>query len=111
MEAIGDHDIIHQSLICRGPFLFKQEGMQLAYTATDATYTIFKHNHGFGGMGGARGRVYYPVKAHHSGHNLSIITETPSLSVYEPIAVQFCSGESPENWGTVPPSKIFIAIG
>ena len=34
------------------------------------------------------GLVWYPVKAHHNGHNLSIITETLSLSVYEPIAIQ-----------------------
>ena len=45
------------------------------------------------------GRMWYPVNAHHNGHNLSIIAETLSLSVYEPIAIQFCSGESPPNWG------------
>ena len=37
-------------------------------------------------------RVCYPLKAHHNGHKLSIITETPSLAVYEPIAIQFCGG-------------------
>jgi hypothetical protein len=26
----------------------------------------------FGGSGGVKGRVSYPVKAHHNGHNLSI---------------------------------------
>ena len=34
------------------------------------------------------GREWYLVKAHHGGHNLSIETETLSLSVYEPIAIQ-----------------------
>ena len=47
------------------------------------------------------GRVWHPVKAHHNGHNLSIQTETLSLSVYEPIAIQFCSGDSPPNRGGV----------
>ena len=43
------------------------------------------------------GRVWHRAKAHHNGHNLSIITETLSLSVYEPIAIQFClGGESPK---------------
>ena len=42
------------------------------------------------------GRVWYPVKAHHNAHNLSIETETLSLSVYEPIALQILLG------GTVP---------
>ena len=47
------------------------------------------------------GRVWYPVKAHHNGHNLSIISETLSVSVYEPIAIQYCSGESPQIGGEV----------
>jgi hypothetical protein len=40
--------------------------------------------------------VSHPVKAHHSGHTLSIITETVSLSVYEPITIHILLG------GTVP---------
>ena len=39
------------------------------------------------------GRVWYPVNAHYNGHNLSFVTETLSLSDYEPIAIQFCLGE------------------
>jgi hypothetical protein len=46
--------------------------------------------------GGDSGRVWYPVKAHHYAQNLSIDTETLSLSVYEPIASQIVA------WGTVP---------
>jgi len=33
------------------------------------------------------GRVWYPVKAHHNAHNMSIETETLSLSAYEPMAL------------------------
>ena len=45
------------------------------------------------------GRVWYPVKAHHNGHNLSITTETLSLSVYEPIAIQILLGGPSPNFG------------
>ena len=38
------------------------------------------------------GRVWYPVNAHHNTHNLSSETETLSLSVYEPIALQILLG-------------------
>ena len=47
------------------------------------------------------GRVWYQVKAHHNAHNLSIETETLSLSVYEPIALQILrgGGDRPRIWG------------
>ena len=35
----------------------------------------------FWGRGRVRGRVCYPVKAHHTGHNLLIDTDTLSLFV------------------------------
>ena len=53
------------------------------------------------GNGVARGRVWYPVKVHHNGHNVSIITETLSLSVYEPIAKQLARGRVPQIGGGV----------
>ena len=48
--------------------------------------------HQIGGRLELGGRVWHPVKAHHNGHNLSIITEKLYLSVYKPIAIQFCLG-------------------
>ena len=43
----------------------------------------------FGGEGvELGGRVWYPVKAHHNGHNLFIETDMLSLFVYEPYALQ-----------------------
>ena len=51
------------------------------------------------------GRVWHPAKAHHNGHNLCVITETLSLSVYEPIAMQFFA------WGTVPQFWVGVELG
>ena len=52
-----------------------------------------------------RGRVWYPVKAHHNAHNLSIETETLSLSVNESIALQILLR------GTVPDSVEGVELG
>ena len=45
------------------------------------------------------------VKAHHGGHNLSIETETLSLFVYQPIALQIFA------WGTVPEFEGWVEPG
>ena len=60
--------------------------------------SFFNTTHKLGGGVELGYGVWYPVKAHHTGHNLPIITKTLSLSVYEPIAIQCCSGESPPNF-------------
>ena len=52
-----------------------------------------------GGRDEARGRVWYHVKAHYNAHNLSIETETLSLSIYEPIALQVLLGETVPEFG------------
>ena len=46
---------------------------------------------------GLGGRVWHPQKARHDGHTMTIENETLSLSVYEPIAMQFFA------WGDRPP--------
>ena len=51
----------------------------------------------FGGGVELRGRVWYPVKLLHNRYNLFAGTETLSLTVYEPNAIQFLFGG-----GTVP---------
>jgi len=52
----------------------------------------------FGGGGRVRGRVWYHLKVLHITYNLFAGTETLSLSVDEPIAMQILLG------GTVPPT-------
>ena len=49
-----------------------------------------------GGRGRVRGRVRYPVKAHHTEHNLLIETDTLSLFLQEPYDLQVLG------WGTRP---------
>ena len=53
----------------------------------------------FGGRGGARGRVWYPLKLLHISYNLFAGTYMLSLSVYESIAIQILLwGDRPPMW-------------
>ena len=76
----------------------------MAYTATDARkpFSNSSANSVEGqklGLKRTGDRVWYPVKVHHNGHDLSTETETLSLSVYEPIAMQILLGGSPPIFG------------
>ena len=45
------------------------------------------------------GRVWYPLKAHHNGHNLSFEIDTQSRFAYEQVALQILGlGTQLTNW-------------
>ena len=54
---------------------------------------------------GLAGRVWYPKKARHDGHNMTIENETLFLSVYKPTAMQILLG------GTVPQFGDGVELG